>query len=123
MNKLHFFISLFLLFFSLFLPKSLEFSDKSLIDLSSFQNVQIPVILNDVEDKNTIQKRQARRRRRKRQRRQARQRKRLLNAVASVNAQLVQLRRQISSLQSQISQMTTPAPAPAPAPAPTPAPG
>ncbi|CEG06158.1 Hypothetical protein SRAE_X000222320 [Strongyloides ratti] len=84
MNNLSSFLLLLLLIL-LFCFKSLENSDKNLLDSLNIENVPVPVALNDEEDKHIIEKRQ---RRSRRQRRASRQRRQLLASLSAISAQI-----------------------------------
>ncbi|CEF60482.1 Hypothetical protein SRAE_X000222100 [Strongyloides ratti] len=105
MNNLSSFILLILLIL-LFCYKSLEISDKNLIDSLNIENVPVPVALNDEEDKHIIEKRQGNRQQRRR-RRARRNRRSLVAQITAISVQLATLNQQISSLQAQVSNLAT----------------
>ncbi|CEF60477.1 Hypothetical protein SRAE_X000221600 [Strongyloides ratti] len=96
--------TLFILLILLFCFKSLEISDKNLIDSLNIENVPVPVALNDEEDNHIIQKRQ---RRSRRQRRARRNRRALIASINVITVQLATLGQQLSSLQAQVSNLAT----------------
>ncbi|CEF60476.1 Hypothetical protein SRAE_X000221500 [Strongyloides ratti] len=108
------YLSSFIILILLFCFKSLEISDKNLIDSFNIENVPVPVVLNDEEDNHIIEKRQ---RRSRRQRRAGRQRRQLLASLSAIIAQISVLGQQISSLQVQVSNIATTTPATQPTPA------
>ncbi|CEF60483.1 Hypothetical protein SRAE_X000222300 [Strongyloides ratti] len=106
MNNFSSFILLTLLIL-LFCYKSLEISEKNLVDSLNAENVPVPVVLNDEEDKHIIEKRQRSRKQKKKQKRAKRNRRQLLASINAINLQFAALSRQISSLQVQVSNLAT----------------
>ncbi|CEG06159.1 Hypothetical protein SRAE_X000222330 [Strongyloides ratti] len=106
MNNFSSFILLVLLIL-LFCFKSLENSNKNLIDTFNIENASVPVALNDEEDKHIIEKSQGNRRQKRKRQKAKRQRRSLFTSINAINVQLATLNRQISSLQAQVSNLAT----------------